>query len=325
MNTIEEDILITKALSGEALPDELTLLDTWRKASKANQVKYDEMEKIWLYSAQSEMEIDTEAAWQKVRLKTEQQRTTLPLYQQNWLRIAAILAVVTTIGWFGFRFAYNPLVTIETTAMEQKEIQLPDGSKVWLNEKSKLSFHKKLNAEKRNVQLEGEAFFEVVKNPAQPFVIESQQATTEVLGTSFNLKVLKGTLEAELSVATGKVRFTSATSKKEAIAIAGQKITILKNGELETLTAPVSVNDMAWKTRKLVFNNSNLKDVFTTLENYFKVSIKVENPNILNCHFTAEFNNPKLEQVLDVLARTLQLNHTKTGKKITIDGKGCQP
>jgi transmembrane sensor len=324
MNTIEEDILITKALSGDALPDELILLDTWRKSSAANEVKFNEMEKIWLHAAQSELEINTDAAWQKVKLKTEQRKLTVPLYQQTWLRVAAVLAVITTVGWFGFRFAYNPMVTIETAAMEQKEIQLPDGSKVWLNENSKLSYHKKLNGEKRNVQLEGEAFFEVVKNPAQPFVMEAAQATTEVLGTSFNLKVLTGTLEAELSVATGKVRFTSA-NQKEAIAVAGQKVAIDKNGEIEMLSAPVSVNDMAWKTRKLVFNNTPLKDVFTTLENYFKIEIKVENPNILNCHFTAEFNNPKLEQVLDVLDKTLQLSHTKEGKKVRINGKGCQP
>ena len=325
MNTIEEDILITKAISGEALPDELILLENWRKASVSNEKKYVELEKIWHHAAQLATEIDTEVAWQKVKLRTEQQQFVIPLYKQTWIRIAAIFAVITTLGWFGYQFAYNPLVTIQTTSLEQKEILLPDGSKVWLNENSHLSYHKKMIGKERNVELAGEAFFDIVKNPEQPFVIEAQQARTEVLGTSFNLRVMEGTLEAELSVIEGKVRFTSSGNQEQTIALAGQKVRISSTGKFEKDVVAASSNDLAWKTRKLVFNNSNLKEVFTTLENYFNIKIVVDNSQIFNCHFTAEFDNPKLEKILEVLDRTLQLTHIQKSKTITIKGKGCQP
>ncbi len=321
MKTQEEDILITKVLSGEATESEIAALSAWRNSHPAHEEQFRQSQLIWTRSQQNDIVIDTEQAWLKVQQNISQSRSkekTMSWY----VKIAAAILVISAASWYGFLNVYNPTISIQTAANEQKEIVLPDGSHVWLNELSRIEYTKKFRGKERNIALMGEAFFDVVKNPDQPFVITSDQAITEVLGTSFNLKVPKGTITASLNVVTGKVRFTSTDNTSEVIVVAGEKATINEVGDASK-SAFSDINDLAWKSDKLVFNDEELKNVFARLETHFKVKITVENPAILNCHFTGSFDKPKLDNVLDIISKALQLNCTRKGKTVTIKGKGC--
>lgn len=318
MNTQDEDILIIKVLAGEASESDRTQLDAWRKSHTAHEDKFLQSQKIWDQSNRTDLDIDTDAAWLTVKGKLAPAQKTNPF--GLYLKIAAAVLLISTVSWYGF--LYNPMLTVQTAANEQKEVLLPDGSVVWLNANSQLSYTKKFKGDTRDLSLTGEAFFEVVKNPEQPFVITSDQAITEVLGTSFNLKVPKGSIRATLNVVTGKVRFTSMDNTSEVVVVAGEKAEIDEVGNA-TRTGPANENELSWKSGKLTFNDAKLKEVFEVLEDYFKIKIAVENPDILNCHFTGTFDKPKTDQVFDIISKALQFSYTRKGKAVTISGKGC--
>jgi transmembrane sensor len=320
MNTQEEDILIIKFLAGEASEDERIELDTWRNSDPLHEQNFLQSQALWKQSQQTEQHIDTDAAWLTVKrkLKTSRAEKTFSMY----LKIAAAILLVCSAGWYAIAILYNPMIQVQTAMNEQKEVILPDGSVVSLNEGSTLRYPKKFNRDTRTVSLTGEAFFDITKNPKQPFVITSAQAITEVLGTSFNLNVPKGSHTAILNVITGRVRFAPINNTGGVIVTAGEKAEIDEAGNA-TKKGAVIENEFAWKSNKLVFTDDTLKEVFTILETYFNIKIVVENPTILNCHFTGTFIKPNREQVLDIISKSLQLNYTRKGKTVTITGKGC--
>jgi transmembrane sensor len=323
MNTTDEDILITKMLAGEASAEDANALTAWRNANSINNDKFIAMQKIWHTALQDEVFVDTDAAWQKVQSNIKTQNTSKQINYSMYLRIAASLLLFSIIGWLGYSVWYNPLITVQTASAEIKQVSLPDGSVIWLNEQSKISYRKKLNGNQRQVQLDGEAFFEVVKNPERPFIIEAPQTVTRVLGTSFNLSARLGQI-AELNVLTGKVSFSSTQTHDETIVNAGEKAIINSKGATQK-SSFVSENVIAWKNRKLFFKDAMLKEVIEQLEKYFHVTIEIENRELLNCRFTGEFINPKLPEVLDVLSKSLQLSiSNKQNGRILIKGKGCE-
>jgi transmembrane sensor len=320
MNTQDEDMLIIKFLAGEASEADVTKLTAWRNSHPSHEEQFLQSQSIWNRSNRTEDEIDIDAAWNQVESKLQNQGAHSNRFV--FFRIAAVFLLVCTTGWFAFKALYNPTITIYTATNEHKEVSLPDGSTVWLNENSTFSFPKSFKGKNRQVALSGEAFFEVTKNPEQPFTIQSEQAITEVLGTSFNLKVLKGTKEALLNVITGKVRFTSTDNTSEVTIVAGEKAEISETGNANKVGLVVE-NELAWKSGKLVFNDSSLEEVFNTLERYFKIKITVENPDILTCHFTGTYTNPKADEIFESLSKALKLNYSRNGKKVNIKGKGC--
>jgi ferric-dicitrate binding protein FerR (iron transport regulator) len=320
MNTQDEDNLIIKFLAGEATEAERIQLDTWRSSDPLHEDKFLQSQTLWKRSTRTELDLDTDAAWAnvKAKLRTPAQTRTFGQY----LRIAAAILVLCTAGWFAVESLYNPMIHVQTAANEQKEVILPDGSQVWLNESSDLSYPKQFKGKHRDVELSGEAFFEVVKNPEQPFVITSSQVITEVLGTSFNLYAPAESKEATLDVVTGKVRFTSTDNTTEVVVVAGEKAELTTVGDA-TKAGAANENAFAWKSGKLVFNDNTLKEVFDVLQHQFKINITTENPEILNCHFTGTFSKQDKDEVLDIICRSLQLKYTRKGKNVTVQGKGC--
>lgn len=319
MNDQETIQLITRVLANEASLEEQQQLELWRKQSNVNELQYKELLHIW-NNATTDW-VDTERAWKKFEQKLPQQPKGTSL--NKIFRIAAAVILVSGLGlvlgryWMGLS-----LQTIRTAANEVKQISLPDGSTVWLNQHSMLSFEKSFKGDIRAVSLEGEAFFEVAKNPEKPFVITSEQSVTQVLGTSFNLNTRKGE-EATLAVVTGKVSFSSPQTKNEVIVTANESAVISKDGQA-VKSDKSDLNAFAWKTNTLSFNDASLKEVFASLEHYFGIKMTVEDERIYNCHFTGEFVKPTFKQVMDVIGKTLQLTYEKKGKQILVKGKGCE-
>lgn len=319
MNDQETIQLITRVLANEASVEEQQQLELWRKQHTGHELQYKEMLHIWNNATPDW--VDTEKAWKKFEQRLPQQSKGTLL--NKIFRIAAAVILVSGLGlalgryWMG-----SSLQTIQTAANEVKQISLPDGSTVWLNQQSLLSFEKSFKGDIRAVSLEGEAFFEVAKNPEKPFIITSEQSVTQVLGTSFNLNTRKGE-EATLAVVTGKVSFSSPQTKNEVIVVANESAIISKEGQA-VKSDKSDLNAFAWKTNTLSFNDASLKEVFASLEHYFGIKMAVEDERIYNCHFTGEFVKPTFKQVMDVIGKTLQLTYEKKGKQILVKGKGCE-
>ena len=209
---------------------------------------------------------------------------------------------------------------------EKTRHMLPDSSIVYLNRNSKIYYKNDFNKKDRVVNLEGEGYFEVKKNPAKPFLIEGFRSTTKVIGTSFNLRTLQREQNDEIEVVTGKVEFALKDLTESIVLLPGDKGTANLANATPSLTKLENsdLNFMAWKTEKLTFQKSNLQNVLSAMERYFDVKIKVANPDILKCTFSGTFTTPQMKDILDVIAMTRKITYVQAEEEYILSGEGCK-
>lgn len=241
-------------------------------------------------------------------------------------RAAAMAVLAAGIGFATYKAIQTPggkldvpikTIIAETVAHPSnlKAITLPDGSVVKLNARTKLEYPEVFGPAGRKVKLSGEAFFEVAKDVAHPFIIDTGNALVEVLGTSFNVSAYPGSGLVEVNVETGKVKLTrnknGEPASHSAILPAGQHGWLkVANGAIGQ-TAVLSQNYSAWVTKKISFQRTPLAEAFSTLENTYHVPIKMEGPEIGTLSYTANFADQPLDYIIAVIARTHRLNVTR--------------
>ena len=236
------------------------------------------------------------------------------------LRIAALLTFCVGIAWFLIYRQANPATRkIITHSGEQTNTTLPDGSVVWLNGTSQLEFNETFGQDNREIFLKGEAYFEVIKDPNKPFVIHTGEVTTEVLGTSFNLRSYQPEQDIELNVISGVVRFGSRNKIEVVPGAAASFNSITEN--IQTHTA--NPNATAWKTKQLVFDNDVMRNVLRDIERYFHITFEVKNTDLLNCHFKGSFQDPELEAVLKIIGYSLNVEYSFRNGKYILQGQNC--
>jgi ferric-dicitrate binding protein FerR (iron transport regulator) len=324
--------LIAKFLSGEVSSEEEAKLLAWLDEHPANQKFFEELASIWnteLEEDQPPFSIDLTAAWKKIDVAAKSP-TIQKAKQKNLVRrtyawsLAAVL--VLTIGamiWFFLEVKSKPeIVTIKTGIGQRTAIILPDQSRVWLNSNSNLVYN--AGFKERELKLEGEGFFEVVSDRRRPFIVSTKEATVAVLGTSFNLRAYGSENTIEVEVKTGRVTVNSLKdkSKKATIAAGSSAVLKIENQQL-IVTKENDSNSDAWKSRQLVFNDVELREVLNTLERYFEIEFEITNTLILDCHLKATFDNPDIEDVLAVLSATFGLEIEHDGGRYILRGVGC--
>jgi transmembrane sensor len=313
--------LIVKKLAGEISSAEEVELSNWLAQSESNQQEYDAMEKIWRNANREELTINVEAAWNKVDAKTKSKIITL--VWNPWLRIAAVLTAVGFLGYFIFDALKVSKTHYLTAANEVKQVNLPDGSLVWLHENSALTVINDLDGKHRTVELDGLAFFEVSKDQAHPFVIETPKGKVEVLGTSFEVLAYKNNKEERVTVSTGKVKFSNKKLAKEVVLTANMQATFSSVG-IDS-SSNINANELiSWTGDTLSFNNDNLLQVAEKISRHFNVKVVLANPKLNNCIFTGTFTKPKLKDVLHTICLATQVSYKDTEKHIVIEGEGCE-
>jgi len=201
-------------------------------------------------------------------------------------------------------------------------ITLPDSSQVYLGPESKLRYAEKFNGSTREINLEGEAFFEVTKNPKKPFIIHTGIITTKVLGTSFKVDAFINK-PVTVSVSTGKVSVDRhATNKTESIAILmpGQTVTWNETDHIKTLGSVVVKDISGWKDGRLVFNKVPLSEIANILERWYDVEISFKNKKnaskLLKVNLTA---NVPINTLMKILSVSGQFKYHIQGNHITIN------
>ena len=232
----------------------------------------------------------------------------------SFVKYAAAAVVIFVAGWFLLKPSKNEFTAFtngkfySTGAKETLTVKLDDGTKITLNQNSSLSIDKNFNSNARLVELDGEAYFDVAKNPEKPFITKSKNTYTKVLGTSFEIE---STIENQVSVSLyeGKVQFTAQNEKS--IITPGEKLIYsIKNKKFEKIKTKTLDKDI-W-VAGLSFKDAKLKEIVSKLEAQYKVSISVpEDKN--NEQYTASFEG------LDLLA-SLHLLEELTDSKITKKG-----
>ncbi|UZR96265.1 FecR family protein [Chondrinema litorale] len=200
---------------------------------------------------------------------------------------------------------------------QKNTIVLKDGSKIKLNSGSKIRFPENFEEDKREVFLEGEAYFEVEHNASQPFIVNSGGIRTKVLGTSFNIKNIESHNKVEIALVTGKVEIVKNASH--------EKVTLSPN---ELLEVDNETNDMSkrsfepskelgWKDGIIQFKEAKTDEITEVLENWYDTKIVIKNTPS-NKGFTGEFDNESLETVLQGLSFSIGFNYKLEGNTVII-------
>jgi ferric-dicitrate binding protein FerR (iron transport regulator) len=231
-----------------------------------------------------------------------------------------VIAVLGYLIWFNAFQSDNITVLADHSG---QLITLPDNSVVTLNKDATITFPREFADDNRKVIMKGEAFFEVTRNEKKPFTVNLGLSSVEVLGTSFNINAEDNNDRIEVVVNTGKVRFATNSGTESVDLIKGEKGTFIKNMNMISKVQNSDVNFMAWKTRKIVFNDVDLDLVIQTVNKIYDSQITFSTDVGKNCKVTVSFDNQSVEAILSVLELTLDLEYKKTGDVIEVVKTGC--
>ncbi len=299
--------IIVRFLQNELSEQEVFKLDNWRKASPENEQQFLEVKFLWekahLTSTVNEISVDKKAALKTVHTKINEPKV-VPM-RRNLVQWAAAAAVLLLIGGgvgYNLFFSQAEVLHFATALNEQKEITLPDNSKVWINENSKLSYAANFDGETREIQLEGDATFEVTSDKFKPFIVHTNDIAVSVLGTKFNVYSPKKSTESEVHVLHGKVKVASKENdERQIILTKGLTARFDRNKNQLALIEDFVPNRLFEDTRTLIFKNQKLELVFAEIETAYKVNIDLVNENMLQCPFTGKFENQNIAEVLEIM------------------------
>lgn len=326
--------IITKYLAGEASPQEEHDLRHWVDQQPEHTELFEEMYATWaeIDSLHSTKQFDLNEAWKEIKSRSGISGATpapvvrsLPM-RTLIMRIAAAVVLLVGMGWALYMWmnvaGVQPEMIQLSTQEEKTHIYLPDSSEVWLNAYSELAYEADFSGEMRNVELKGEAFFEVQRNEAKAFIIQAGETQTEVLGTSFNIRAYEQEDYIEVSVSTGKVSFGNAAANLALTA--GNQGTFHTTNKRLTFEANRDENRIAWQSGQLIFDNSELSEVADALERFFGMTVSFSSTPLAQCHYSGRFDQPELEYLLEVITATVNMKYAITDGHITFSGQGCE-
>ena len=324
--------LIAKELAGEATEEERARISQWRSESEENERLHEQYSKAWKLSdrySQTEEMIDVDAEWGKflARTQNDSHRTSDPnvvhvqWHQRPAFRVAAsiLFFMAAALVIFLVQRGGDQTYLANETGMV---VELPDGSSVHLYSGAELTVDGDFDKETRDISLTGEAFFDVASNPDVPFVIDAKGILVEVLGTSFTVET-KDIGEVAVIVETGSVQMSTSSGDLEPLLLSpGDKGLFSSEGEL-VKSRNQDFNYLAWKTRRIQFDDTNLDEVIRVLSKVYGLEFELTSPALQGCPVTVTFDTQSLESVLEVLGATLDITYEINEGAVTISGDGC--
>lgn len=236
-------------------------------------------------------------------------------------RIAATVIVAVSCGFLLKEYQYNKvaqLQTITVPAGQRAQITLADGTKVWLNSQSTLSYAANFGRGDRNVELDGEAYFEVAPNKTIPFHVNTEANQVRVVGTHFNVCAYKGSHEFETTLVEGIVDIYAKGNDRPLTRLAPNEFFSSHDGKYSKTILP-SYDYLKWKDGVYCFDDASFDSILGKLEKYFNVKITVENPEVLNYRCTGKFKEQDgIEHILKVIQKDHQFTYSINEEEATI-------
>lgn len=310
------DILLQKYIKGEASADERKQVTLWLMESQENMDRYKAERKIFESMLWSEAE--TDEAEEVIEMDTEEKQkqhkgiviSVRHLFREL-IKVAAVVAItLMAVTWFADDEAVMPVNYQEMVvpAGQRAELNLSDGTKVWLNSGSTLTFPTSFSDDVRKVTLDGEGYFEVTKNADCPFVVETSKGNIRVLGTEFNVLAYHDDDVWETALLKGSVEIFNPESEETIMRLEpNTQVSLRENKFVKESIGETS--RFLWKEGLLCFSNITVEEMFERIELYYGVTIKVNQKQLLEKRYTGKFRTKDgVEHVLKVL----QLNHNFT-------------
>lgn len=327
LNKIELTHLLHKQAQNTLTPDEQQRLDEWYEAFDTTQkdltvfrdIEHENQIKHRLLNRILESEILT--------VPNEKRTRFLSIWQ--WSSIAAVFLLVIGAAWFWKSNLHGQpaekLLSFRTTRGQLRQITLEDGSKIWLNAGSKLSYPEHFSTSHRDVYLVGEAYFDVKHDTSKPFVVHTERLTTSVLGTAFCVTAYKSISMEAVTLTRGKVQVAHEQQVLGFLTPDKRLEYNIKTGKSRMLNVDAA-SLISWKEGKLQFEDQDMQDISARLGRWYGYSFKFENTNLKNCRYTASFNNRiSLNNLLKVMKEISLVKYQidTTQKTVTFLGTGC--
>lgn len=318
-----EDLII-KYLSGNASPEEIGELEAWVLADSKHKKQFMAIKKAWMISGAVEdpNQIDIDRKWTETSQKLFPSTQTLPLSTPNrWpqrLAIAATIVGLIVLGiWLlnrGSSPAENYLASNST-----QEVRLADGTQVFLNKNSSISFEQDKENAQRRAKLTGTAFFDVARDKSRPFVISTSTIQVKVLGTSFLVDAREKHSDAEVFVKSGLVR-VSVPGKDSIELKAGEGVRYSSTFEKLSKLSEVDPNYLSFTRDSLVFDNAPMDQVAEALSRHFGVDVSIENEALKTCRVNGTYTTESLTDILKLMEVSNGIKFKKEGSGYLISG-----
>ena len=249
-------------------------------------------------------------------------RCLFPTRMRILAAAAAVILLCLSVGTVYLYMQPTSLQTVSTMA-ETRNVILPDGSSVLLNRHSSLSYPKRFKSDNREVQLTGEAYFEVSKDQKHPFIVQTEHINVQVLGTHFNVDAYRNNPEVKTTLLTGSVAVSN-KSKSVRMVLKPNEIAIYNKVE-EKLTRKVLENaedEISWRQGEFIFDDLPLQEIARELSNSFGATIQIADTTLQNYRITARFRDGEdLATILSVLHNAGYFNYSQNNKQIIITAK----
>ena len=332
--------LLTKEISGDISRDEQQLLNESLKENDVFGQVHSEIHRF-MASENNRANVNVEAKLNEVwqRIHTLQDDIALPETSSEtppkhivpmWARVAASIAIILSIGYFGYRAVtpQNLYTEIIAAADENLFATLDDGTQVWIGKHSQIAYNKHFGAKHRKIRLTGEAFFEVAHNADVPLTVSANEVDVMVKGTAFNVNATQADVEVVLLRGLVAVKDNRRKNTEEVLLHPHQKIVLrdgkaLANDSNYVIREMVHTNDTIlpetrWMNGALVFQKQKFIDLAKLMESRFGVTIEIQNPKLREQRFTGSIKNEGLSQMLDALKQSYPFTYEVKNNAVTI-------
>ena len=330
MSNLSEDI-INKYLTGQCSEEELVEVNAWMKESEENARQLFRMEEIYhlgkfnQYADRKQMARAEKQLYKK--LDEEKRKQNKILRMHRWMKYAAMIAVILVIGGGSGYWLYqngnnqHMMVAVANEGIV-KEIILPDGTKVWLNNSATLKYPRGFSEKARNVYLDGEAYFEVTKNRHKPFTVQSDAMRVRVLGTTFNFKCDKNYQIAEVTLIEGEIEVKGNKEEGQIILAPGQRAELNKNNGRLTVKQVDAKMDAVWHDNLIPFQKADIFTISKALERFYDIKIILSPDMRADKTYSGVLKKKStIESVLKSLQNSISIDYKIVGNNIFISPK----
>ncbi|MBF0730411.1 FecR family protein [Bacteroides acidifaciens] len=330
MSNLSEDI-INKYLTGQCSEEELVEVNAWMKESEENARQLFRMEEIYhlgkfnQYADRKQMARAEKQLYKK--LDEEKRKQNKILRMHRWMKYAAMIAVILVIGGGSGYWLYqngnnqHMMVAVANEGIV-KEIILPDGTKVWLNNLATLKYPREFSEKARNVYLDGEAYFEVTKNRHKPFTVQSDAMRVRVLGTTFNFKCDKNYQIAEVTLIEGEIEVKGNKEEGQIILAPGQRAELNKNNGRLTVKQVDAKMDAVWHDNLIPFQKADIFTISKALERFYDIKIILSPDMRADKTYSGVLKKKStIESVLKSLQNSISIDYKIVGNNIFISPK----
>ena len=321
---------LTEGLDKNALDE----LKTWIAASAENQQYFIRQREIWFSAVSREAAsvYDKDKAFENFRNRVESQKEIQSTSRRGFSlsalwRYAAVVAIIIAVGcisyWQGEVNVKDTFadISVEAPLGSKTKLYLPDGTLVWLNAGSRMTYSQGFGVDNRKVELEGEGYFEVKRNEKIPFFVKTKDLQLQVLGTKFNFRDYPEDHEVVVSLLEGKVGLNNLLrEEKEAVLSPDERAVLNKANGLLTVESVTASNASQWPDGFLFFDEELLPDIAKELERSYNVKIHIANDSLKTFRFYGNFvrREQNIQEVLEALASTEKMQYKIEERNITI-------